>query len=432
MPLPSFDTMNYRLEQGKASIHERVLSFAHNTRNEPNPAADVVELNGHSISLEVLDKIGKGAKVKIPQDTIDNLKKSRTIIDKIVAADAPVYGINTGFGLMSHTKIDIKELEKLQANLIRSHASARGHSGISLSTFQTLVDLFNAGLTPEVPSQGTVGASAKEALERHGITPAVLGAKDGLSMVNVAQPIMALTLVALHGHLNAFDRRDAYSLRCTPAVHGPALEMMTTLRDTIEFEMNCSTDNPLYPAKAFDTMALYVGEIGRISAARVSMLVDPARNRQLPAFLGADAGLDSGFMCWELTAAALDAENRTLSMPSSAETINTGAGKEDHVSMGGFSARKAVQVIENVLKILAIELLHSVHAVHRRYADASGKPGTGKDFKLPPLLEKLFSKVAPLSPAMNCDRYLKDDYDEILKFIQEELPYDVELVTPKS
>jgi histidine ammonia-lyase len=233
--------------------------------------------------------------------------------------------------------------------------------------------------------------------------------------------------------------------------------MLVTIRDTIEFEMNCSTDNPLvlnkeekceftgkmkphllsagnfhgeYPAKALDTMVLYVGEIGRASAARVSMLVDPSRNRELPAFLASDAGLDSGFMCWELTAAALDAENRTLSMPASAETINTGAGKEDHVSMGGFGARKAVQVIENVQKIMTIELMAGIHAVHRRIANTSGTPGTGKDFRLPPLLQRLFDKVAPMSPSMECDRYLKDDYDDLLHYVMHELPLDADLVNP--
>ncbi len=120
-------------------------------------------------------------------------------------------------------------------------------------------------------------------------------------------------------------------IRCIPQISGSVLESLATIRAQLELEMNSSTDNPLifdnetckltgkplptvisagnfhgeYPAKALDTLALYVGELGRSSAARIMLLVDPARNRGLPAFLagaGAHAGVNSGFMCWELTA----------------------------------------------------------------------------------------------------------------------------------
>jgi histidine ammonia-lyase len=412
-----------------ANIHDRVLGFS--AFESDGVAKGVVEVTGAKISLQDLMALSRTdgseqARIAIPEDVMLRLENSRAVIDGIVDAGAPVYGINTGFGLMSHTNIDKPDLALLQRNLITSHASGvgtpldpnivrrimalrintlcRGHSGVSLGTFNTLVKVFNAGLTPEVPCQGTVGASgdlaplahialgcigqgmmhdkatntwgkARDLLLKHNIKPAVLQAKDGLSMVNgtqfitgvgsyalerglracqVAQPIMALSLVSLHGHINAFDARvheaarphagaavvgtilrglvpaashhitehdvqDAYSLRCTPAVHGPALEAVAHLRNSLELEMNCSTDNPLifaedaicpvtgnllpkvvsagnfhgeYPAKALDTLALYVGELGRASAARIAMLVDPARNRGLPAFLGTDAGLD--------------------------------------------------------------------------------------------------------------------------------------------
>ena len=127
--------------------------------------------------------------------------------------------------------------------------------------------------------------------------------------------------------------------------------MITQLKASLELEMNSSTDNPLifednicpttgrelpqvisagnfhgeYPAKALDTLALYIGEIGRISVARILLLVDPSRSRGLPAFITQEPGLNSGLMCWELTACALDAENRTLSMPASAESNLTGS-----------------------------------------------------------------------------------------------------------
>ncbi len=122
-----------------------------------------------------------------------------------------------------------------------------------------------------------------------------------------------------------------YIFRCIPQIHGSVLETLASVRASLELEMNSSTDNPLifddatcpdtglplpnvisagnfhgeYPAKALDTLALYVGELGRSSTARIMLLVDPHRNRGLPAFLagsGANAGVNSGFMCWELTA----------------------------------------------------------------------------------------------------------------------------------
>jgi histidine ammonia-lyase len=505
------------------------------------------------MTMEDLVAISAGATISVPEPTLAHVAYCRKVIDEIIEAEKPVYGINTGFGLLSHTNVDNADLNKLQLNLIRSHASgvgepldtttvrrimalrinvlARGHSGISLGVLETLIRIFNAGLTPEVPCQGTVGASgdlaplahialgcigegamrdpsrghgffpAGEVLQAHGIAPAQLRAKDGLAMVNgtqfitgvgsqalegalvaaqVAQPITALTLVALNGFTAAFDERvhevcrphpgsavvahclrllappgdhdetnqdvqDCYSLRCAPAVHGPALEILAQVRESLELEMNCSTDNPLifadggrtgaarvvsagnfhgeYPAKALDTLALYVGELGRASAARVMLMADPNRNRTLPAFLASDAGLDSGFMCWELTAAALDAENRTLSMPASCETNITGAGKEDHVSMGGFAARKAVQVVENTAKIQAIELLMATHAVHhRRKRDAS--------FRMPSRLEKLYHLVGEMSTPMETDRFLGPDYKRILNFMTGDMAKSPEFVNP--
>jgi histidine ammonia-lyase len=411
------------------SVESSVLNFRANT------GITSVSVDGQSLTLESLIALGNGAKISISQDTSERLQMSRDVVDKIVSSKVPTYGINTGFGLLSHTDVPSDELAHLQLNLIRSHASgvgnpldphvvrrimalrintlARGRSGVSTSTFRKLVDLFNSGCTPQVPCQGTVGASgdlaplahialgligegkifdpqegkylpAAQVLSSHGLSPASLQAKDGLSLVNgtqfitgigsfalqggincmqVIQPISALGLVALHGHMKAMDPRvfqsrphvgsalvskviralippnshetttkdvqDYYSIRCIPQVHGPVLEMIPFLRSQLEVEMNSSTDNPLifaenicpitgthlpdnvlsagnfhgeYPAKALDTLALYVGELGRISTARIMLLVDPNRSRKLPPFLAANPGVNSGFMCWELTA----------------------------------------------------------------------------------------------------------------------------------
>jgi len=534
-------------------IQSNVLNFFPNEMK----SSSSIDVDGNSMTIEKLIALGDGTPLSISPETIQRLQQSRDIVDRIVESKVPTYGINTGFGLMSHTNVSYSQLCDLQHNLIRSHASgvgeplhpsvvrrimalrintlARGKSGVSLDTFKKLVDLFNTGCTPEVPSQGTVGASgdlaplahialglsgeglihnprtnafepAPSVLREYNLEPAKFVAKDGLSLVNgtqfitgvgsqaleagiicaqVAQPIAALTLVALNGHMNAFDARvhecrphvgsatvarivrglvppnshtttdkdvqDFYSLRCVPQIHGTVLESLVSIRHTLETEMNSSTDNPLifdpalcpitntelpciisagnfhgeYPAKALDTLALYVGELGRASVARSMLMIDPNRNRGLPAFVVNNPGVNSGFMCWELTAAALDAENRTLSMPASAETANTGAGKEDHVSMGGFSARKAVQVVENVQKMLAIELLMTTHALHTRF---SNKP----NFMIPKELSRVFVDCASMSPRMDDDRYLKTDYEAILGYIQRDLPLKKNLVNPMS
>jgi histidine ammonia-lyase len=157
---------------------ERINSLVlFSRKNESN----IVNLDGHSLKLEDLIALGSGSKALISLETLKRLGESRAVVDRIVESRVPTYGINTGFGLLSHTNVSYLELSDLQHNLIRSHASgvgeplspevvrrvmalrintlARARSGISLETFEALIKLFNSGCTPEVPSQGTVGAS---------------------------------------------------------------------------------------------------------------------------------------------------------------------------------------------------------------------------------------------------------------------------------
>lgn len=147
--------------------------------------------------------------------------------------------------------------------------------------------------------------------------------------------------------------------------------------------MNSGSDNPLvfteepfiisganfhgeYPAKQLDTLGLYVHEIGSLSSQRIKRLTNPVKNVGLPAFLVGSGGLCSGMMTWENVAAALVSENKVLVYPASAETAETCADKEDHVSMGSFSARKALLISENVAQIIAVELLGSTQALQHR------------------------------------------------------------------
>ncbi|XP_035536077.1 histidine ammonia-lyase-like isoform X4 [Morone saxatilis] len=173
--------------------------------------------------------------------------------------------------------------------------------------------------------------------------------------------------------------QDAYTLRCIPQVHGVVNDTIAFVQNVISTELNSATDNPLvfaetgetisggnfhgeYPAKALDYLAIGVHELASISERRIERLVNPALS-ELPAFLVQDGGLNSGFMIAHCTAAALVSESKALCHPSSVDSLSTSAATEDHVSMGGWAARKALRVVEHVEQVLAIELLAACQAL---------------------------------------------------------------------
>ncbi len=190
-------------------------------------------------------------------------------------------------------------------------------------------------------------------------------------------------------HADCDRVQDAYSFRCMPQVHGATRDVLAFVRKTLEIEINSATDNPLVFAEddvmlsggnfhgqplamALDFLAIAVSELANISDRRVEQLIDPALS-DLPAFLVKNPGLNSGFMIAQVTAASLVNENKVLVYPASADSIPTSANREDHVSMGMTSARKALEVIDNTEACLAIELLCACQAI-----DLIGEsPGTG-------------------------------------------------------
>ncbi|XP_070110607.1 histidine ammonia-lyase isoform X2 [Equus przewalskii] len=158
--------------------------------------------------------------------------------------------------------------------------------------------------------------------------------------------------------------QDAYTLRCCPQIHGVVNDTIAFVKNIITTEINSATDNPMvfanrgetisggnfhgeYPAKALDYLAIGVHELAAISERRIERLCNPSLS-ELPAFLVAEGGLNSGFMIAHCTAAALVSENKALCHPSSVDSLSTSAATEDHVSMGGWAARKALRVIEHV------------------------------------------------------------------------------------
>src|SRR5207247_6135951 len=175
--------------------------------------------------------------------------------------------------------------------------------------------------------------------------------------------------------------QDAYSLRCAPQVHGAARDLLDYVEYTVGTELNAATDNPLVLvddamlvsagnfhgqplAFALDALAMAVSELANISERRVERLVNPNLNEGLPAFLTSDGGLKPRFMIPQYMAASLVSENKVLCHPASVDSIPTSAGQEDHVSMGNASALKAWQVLANVERVLAIELLAGAQCKH--------------------------------------------------------------------
>uniref|UniRef100_A0A8C7H300 Histidine ammonia-lyase n=1 Tax=Oncorhynchus kisutch TaxID=8019 RepID=A0A8C7H300_ONCKI len=158
--------------------------------------------------------------------------------------------------------------------------------------------------------------------------------------------------------------QDAYTMRCCPQVHGIVNDTIDFTQKIINTEINSATDNPMvfaergetisggnfhgeYPAKALDFLAIGVHELAAISERRIERLCNPSLS-ELPAFLVNEGGLNSGFMIAHCTAASLVSENKVLCHPSSVDSLSTSAATEDHVSMGGWAARKALRVVEHV------------------------------------------------------------------------------------
>jgi histidine ammonia-lyase len=194
----------------------------------------------------------------------------------------------------------------------------------------------------------------------------------------------------ISSHKDCFRVQDAYTLRCSPQVHGASRDAMAYVRQVIETEMNAATNNPLIFAEeedfllggnfhgqpvalALDFLAIAAAELANISERRVERLVNPKLSG-LPAFLVSEGGLNSGFMIAQYTAASLVSENKVLCHPAAVDSIPTSANKEDHVSMGTIAARKCREVADNATHVIAIELLCAAQALD---LFTNLKPGDG-------------------------------------------------------
>jgi histidine ammonia-lyase len=224
-------------------------------------------------------------------------------------------------------------------------------------------------------------------------------------------------------HKDCSRIQDAYTLRCSPQVHGASKDAITYARNVVETEMNSSTNNPLiFPesqefllggnfhgqpvALAMDFLCMAIAELANISERRIERLVNPQLSG-LPAFLVSDGGLNSGFMLAQYTAASLVSENKVLSHPACVDSIPTSANKEDHVSMGTISARKCREIVRNTEHVIAIELLCSAQAMD---LFTNMKPGQGT------LVAYKITRDAV--PHLEKDRVLSKDIETVVDLIR--------------
>jgi len=248
-------------------------------------------------------------------------------------------------------------------------------------------------------------------------------------------------------HRDCGKVQDAYSLRCIPQVHGAVRDTLVHCRSVFEIEMNSAVDNPLvFPepkkvgapqwvpqvraphlgdnlgakgdiisggnfhgepvAFALDFLAIALSALAGISERRLERLVNPSLNEELPPFLAPGAGLNSGFMMPQVTAAALVSENKVLAHPASVDSITTSGNKEDFVSMGMTAANKLLRVLENTRNVLAIEALAVAQALDFRAPLKTGKRG-----------QAAHAAIRAVSPTITHDRILTEDFHRVSELI---------------
>jgi histidine ammonia-lyase len=466
--------------------------------------------------------------IALSQKDIQAIHNCRVYLEKKTSeSNAALYGINTGFGSLYKVKIEDKDLEQLQENLVMSHACGMGdevpseivrimlllkirslsygHSGIRVEIIERLLYFFNQQVYPIVYQLGSLGASgdlsplahlclpligkgevfhfgnridAGEFYRRENLAVLNLKSKEGLALLNgtqfmsayaasclikalhlfnAANVISAISLEAINGRTEAFDSlvqkirpyagqvevsnqfnlllrgsdihtmkknrvQDPYSFRCVPQVHGASYDVIKYVQNIVETEINSVTDNPLiFPdedkiisggnfhgqplALALDHLALAMHELGSISERRTYQLISGLDD--LPKFLVKNAGLNSGFMIPQYTAASIVSQNKQLCTPASADSIVSSDMQEDHVSMGANAATKCYQVLQNLERIFAIELFTAAQALQL-------KPMSKKSEILSQLLEAFYKVI----PFVENDKVMYKEMEASLQFVK--------------
>ena len=238
---------------------------------------------------------------------------------------------------------------------------------LALADLDVLLDV--ADLAGAMSTEALLGTDRAFAADLVALRPQV---GQATSAANLRRLLAGSAIVASHRVVD--DRvQDAYSLRCTPQVHGAARDTLEHARTIAERELRSFIDNPVVlpdgrvescgnfhgapVAAVADFLAIAVADVGAMSERRTDRLLDPKRSHGLPPFLAPDAGVNSGLMIGQYTQAAMVAENRRLAVPASTDTLPTSAMQEDHVSLGWSAARKLRVAVANLARILAVELV---------------------------------------------------------------------------
>ena len=471
--------------------------------------------------------------VDVSEQAVRRIQKSRALVEQWVTDGRVIYGITTGFGALSHTRISGDQTRELQRNILLSHAAgvgdplpaeavraimavrlhdiSMGHAGVRLETFQQLLAMLNAGICPVVPEKGSVGASGDlaptshlclvligegeafyedrrlpgaQALKKAGLKPIALEAGEGLALINGTQVMAGLQTLTVHdaarlaktadiacamslevlmgsdaefdpkihsvrphpgqmdaahnmrrltqnspiiqSHAGCSRVQDAYTLRCSPQIHGATRDAIRHVKQVVEIEINSTTTNPLIftdiedfklggnfhgqpLALTADYLAMGLAELANISERRVERLVNPQLS-ELPPFLVVEEGLNSGLMIAQYTAAALVSENKVLAHPASVDSIPTSANKEDHVSMGTIAARQCRDIMSNTEHVIAVELLCAAQAVDLVSRQKGLSPGEGTRAAWETIREKV--------PYLDSDRQLSHDIAAVAAMVR--------------
>ena len=286
----------------------------------------------------------------------------------------------------------------------------------AISKLDYLMDL--ADLAAAMSLEGFQGSLAPFRKELHELRPY----KGSIKVANRISNLLDNSPNS-NSHIDCDRVQDPYSIRCTPQVHGASRNALNHLKELVTIEINSVTDNPIILddnstisggnfhgqplALALDYLKIAASEIGNISDRRSYLLLEGLHG--LPPMLTENPGLNSGFMITQYTTAALVSENKSLCFPASADSIPTGMGQEDHVSMGSISARICLEVINNLEKILAIELLHAAQSLEFR------RPNK---FSLP--IEKTLSKIRKNVKKLEGDRVLNIDIEVMINLIEKQ------------
>ncbi|MGH8907018.1 MAG: histidine ammonia-lyase [Egibacteraceae bacterium] len=483
---------------------------------------------------QVLAVARRGERVVVDPSVAVAMRPARRVVEDALASGAVIYGVTTGFGALADTPVPPEQAAALQHALVRSHAAgmgalvadevvramtllraralASGFSGARAEVVDALAALLNAGVRVAVPEHGSLGASGDlapmahvacvltgegwvrgangepapvgPALRAAGLEPLRLEAKDGLSLLNATEGMLALLvlattdlalladtadvvcalaveallgtdqpfaadLAALRPHpgqarsaanlralldgspILASHRhsrhavQDAYSLRCAPQVHGAARDALEWAGQVRDRELAAAVDNPVVLGDgrvascgnfhgeplgfALDLLALAACELGAISERRTDRLLDPARSHGLPPFLAPRAGLHSGFMLVQYTAASLVAENRRLAVPATADSIPTSGMREDHVSLGWSAGLKLRRALDNLGGVLAAEALVAAAGLELRAELAGVPPGP----RTAAVLARIRADVDPMPE----DRFLAADLEATRRLV---------------